>query len=64
MDAGDYFRSNADRRRWALVFGLDQSPRQYRSSTVMLSAWMQRHFRPISSLTRNPVHTLTESIVA
>jgi hypothetical protein len=48
----------------ACVFGTDQSPRLYRSSMVMLSAWMQRHFRPISSLTRSPVHTLTESIVA
>ena len=41
----------------ALVLGVDQSPRQNRSSTVMLSAWMQRHFSPINSETRNPVHT-------
>ena len=30
----------------------------------MLSAWMHRHFRPINSLTRSPVHTLTNSMVA
>jgi len=49
---------------WPAVFGTDQSPRLYRSSIVMLSAWMQRHFRPIRSLTRSTVDTLTESIVA
>ena len=43
----------------ARVLGVDQSPRQNRSSTVMLSAWIHRHFSPINSDTRNPVHTLT-----
>ena len=48
----------------AVVLGVDQSPRQNRSSTVMLSAWMHRHFNPITSETRNPVQTLTNSIDA
>ena len=48
----------------ASLFGASQSPRQQRSSIVSESAPTSSHFSPISSLTRSPVQTATNTMLA
>ena len=48
----------------AWVFGTDQSPREKRSSIVIESGPIHRHFRAINSLTLSPVQTAVKIIVA